>query len=57
MKTFFKYFFLVLGFILVLGTITAYDMNDDYSTSLAIGLTSIGSLLILVSAILFRVDV
>ena len=57
MKTFFKYFFLVLGFILVLGTMGAYDMNDNYSTSLAIGLTSIGSLLILVSAILFRVDV
>ena len=57
MKTFFKYFFLVLGFILVLGTITAYDMDDNYSTLLAIGLTSIGSLLILVSAILFRVDV
>ena len=56
MKTFFKYAFLVLGFYLVLGTITAYDMDDNYSTLLAIGLTSIGSLLILVSAILFRVD-
>ena len=56
MKTFFKYLFLVLGFILVLGTMGAYDMDDNYSTLLAIGLTSIGSLLILVSAILFRVD-
>jgi len=56
MKTFFKYFFLVLGFILVLGTMGAYDMNDDYSTSLAIGLTSIGFWLLVASAILFRVD-
>jgi len=56
MKTFFKYFFLVLGFYLVLGTITAYDMDDNYSTVLAIGLTSIGFWLIVASAILFRVD-
>ena len=57
MKTFFKYFFLVLGFILVLGTMGAYDMNDDYSTSLAIGLTCLGFWLIVAGAILFRVDV
>ncbi len=56
MISFFKYAFLVLGFYLVLGTLTAYDLDDNYSTLLAIGLTSIGSLLILVSAILFRVD-
>jgi len=56
MKTFFKYFFLVLGFILVLGTMGAYDINDNYSTSLAIGLTCLGFWLIVASAILFRVD-
>ena len=56
MKTFFIYFFLVLGFILVLGTMGAYDMNDDYSTSLAIGLTLIGLVLFVASAYLFRVD-
>ena len=56
MKTFFKYAFLVLGFYLVLGTLTAYDMNDDYSTSLAIGLTLIGLVLFVASAYLFRVD-
>jgi hypothetical protein len=56
MITFFKYLFLVLGFILVLGTMGAYDMNDDYSTSLAIGLTLIGLVLFVASAYLFRVD-
>ena len=56
MKTFFKYLFLVLGFILVLGTMGAYDMDDNYSTVLAIGLTSIGFWLLVASAILFRVD-
>tara|TARA_R100001126_G_scaffold49713_1_gene28113 strand:+ start:564 stop:737 length:174 start_codon:yes stop_codon:yes gene_type:complete len=56
MKTFFKYLFLVLGFILVLGTMGAYDMDDNYSTGLAIGLTSIGFWLLVASAILFRVD-
>tara|TARA_R100000742_G_C4229700_1_gene51558 strand:- start:185 stop:358 length:174 start_codon:yes stop_codon:yes gene_type:complete len=56
MKTFFKYLFLVLGFILVLGTMGAYDMDDNYSTLLAIGLTSIGFWLLVASAILFRVD-
>ena len=56
MISFFKYAFLVLGFYLVLGTITAYDMDDNYSTLLAIGLTSIGFWLLVASAILFRVD-